>query len=182
MAPREAAIRALVADGVDWTVLVQIALRHRVAPLLHRSLRIACPDLLPEDLAAAFQVHDESARATGTALVIALVELVRQFDQQGIPMIPFKGPSLGARLYGDPALRSNRDLDFLVHPEDTDAAIRALGQRGYRPTSDSTGLTAAQLARIRRIDGQEMLHRPTDGVVVEPHWSLTPDKFTVGID
>lgn len=41
-------IRLLMHHGIDWSLLVTVAERHKVAQMLHRSLETACPEFVPE--------------------------------------------------------------------------------------------------------------------------------------
>ena len=48
-------------------------------------------------------------------------------------MISLKGPSLAERLYGNAALRTRYDLDFLVREPDLGRAEQILQEMGFAP-------------------------------------------------
>ena len=109
-------------------------------------------------------------------------ELGRVFDalrNSGVEAIPFKGPVLAIRAYGDLRLRQFGDLDFLVRDEDLGNAITALDSIGYKRTGD---LTASQFDLIHRLQGQEIIYGESNGIAVEPHTRLISSKMALDID
>jgi hypothetical protein len=77
-------------------------------------------------------------------LIRTLEKTASAFAEVGVRTCALKGPALSARLYGDPAIRSSIDLDFLVAPEDLDRAVSVMRALGYSGKSDAT---AAYLLR-----------------------------------
>ena len=118
-------------DEADWDALIELAAFHRVAPLLHRSLRGAGPHPPHPKLEA----YVRSASSRGLLLTGELLRLLKGWDAAGVQAIPFEGPALAVRLYGDPALRHFDDLDFLVRAADFPAAREAVLALGYRPSN-----------------------------------------------
>jgi len=59
--------------------------------------------------------------------------ILRAFDQQGIAVVPLKGPFLAERLYADAALRVNHDLDLLVSKNDLARAEALLSALEFIP-------------------------------------------------
>ena len=49
---------------------------------------------------------------------LRLVRVLKGFHLAGIPVMPLKGPTLSAEVYGDERLRQYRDLDLAVTPDD----------------------------------------------------------------
>jgi len=122
-------------EEVDWTSLVQLAAFHRVAPLLYKSLRNTCPQGVPVSVLSDLEAYVRSASSRGLLLTGELLRLLKRWDAAGVPAIPFKGPALAVRLYGDPALRHFDDLDVLVRAEEFPAAREAILALGYRPSN-----------------------------------------------
>ena len=62
------------------------------------------------------------------------MRLIQVFREAGIDLLPLKGTALSLRLYGEPAVRSLRDLDLLVRTGDFARADRLLIEQGYHRT------------------------------------------------
>src|SRR5262245_45248902 len=103
----------LLQQPLDWVTVLQLASRHGLIPLLSWRLqehREVAPRDFFERLDALFQ---ENMRRT-LRLTGELVTLVREGSAKGIPLLPFKGPTLAAAVYEHLALRQFNDLDILV--------------------------------------------------------------------
>ena len=113
-------------EDVDWDSLVRLAAFHRVAPLLDHALRNTRPHAAPASVLADLTAYVRSASGHSLLLTGELLQLLKRFEAQGIPAIPFKGPALAYFLYGDPALRQFDDIDIFLHQEDFPAAKQLL--------------------------------------------------------
>lgn len=153
-------LRQLVQARIDWMALIEVARSHRLEMLLHRAV-----DSLPGESvdAAAREVlrqryADNQARCQ--RLSAELARLMDRLASEHIPALAYKGPVLGAQLYGDVAARTYSDLDLLIRERDADAAVRVLLDMGYK-----AGL---------RLDWEMSLDLPS-GVSVDLHWSLAEE-------
>ncbi|HET7085333.1 MAG TPA: nucleotidyltransferase family protein [Rhizomicrobium sp.] len=174
----KAAIRQLLNEGTDWTLFVQKAVSHGLAGLAGHTLGLAAPDMVPEDILAAFQAYVEQTRASNQVLLDELAELIEKLDDAGVDTIPFKGPVLTFQAFGDLGLRGFSDLDFLIRDGDVAQAIKTLLGFGYvRPAN----LTETQFRLIHRLQGQEIMFKQDMGAI-EPHTRLTPIKMALDID
>jgi hypothetical protein len=159
-----------VAEPVDWAALVPLAAFHRVAPLLERALRDGCPQAVPTPVRAELAAYVRTISQRSLLLTGELVRLLKQFEAEGIPAIPFKGPALAALLYGDAALRHFDDLDILVRQHDMPAAAKLVLSLGYQPREQHPFHESFTLAR----GNTEM--------VVELHWNIMPEDFPLRLD
>ena len=104
---------------------------------MYTHLKAVCRDRVPEgiwkELRSLYYAHTTRNVRLGREELPALLAECRRRD---IPVIPFKGPALGALVYPHLSLRSFTDLDLLV-PEDTvDRVDDLLTGRGYQRTAD----------------------------------------------
>lgn len=106
-------------------------------------------------------------------LCAELLSVLDVFETAGIPAVPFKGPTLAALLYHDPAARAFLDLDLLVHRRDAARARGLLTERGYRPAAP---LTPGRQAALLATAGQMRLVR-ADGCIVELHTAFGPTSL-----
>ena len=147
-----------LAEAVEWDSLIQLAAFHRVAPLLHKSLRETTPGNVPPSLEA----YVRSASSRGLLLTGELLRLLKRWEGAGVQAIPFKGPALAASLYGDPALRHFDDLDVLVRAEDFAAAKEIVLALGYQPREQHS------------LHESFSLFRGDVEIVLELHWEFMP--------
>ena len=172
-------LRGMCACSLDWDVLIELAKRHRVQPLVFWNLQAVgwagVPASTREKLSGAFHIH-----ASHTfALARELLHVGSLLQRVGVPMVSLKGPTLALSAYGSVALRQFGDLDVLVPRSQVLRARRALHEDGYRSRLE---LAKAQeeahlrddsvfdLVRDEGLDG-----RPT---ALELHWGLTGRAFT----
>lgn len=119
-------IRILLQQDIDWSYVVQTALKHNVIPLLFRTLKATDPENVPRC------IHDQLRHfyfcnaARNLFLTNELIKLLKVFQSHDIPIIPYKGPVLAASVYEDIAYRTFSDLDVLVHKLDFHLRVHKL--------------------------------------------------------
>ena len=124
-------IAELVRTGVDWRIAVALAVRHGLAPFMHRSLALAGV-VLPLDAAAKLWADTQWSAQRGHEMADELHAIAAALLAARIRFVPFKGPLLAERLLGDAGLRESGDLDFVVAPRDVLAARAVLESLGYQ--------------------------------------------------
>ena len=174
-----AALRRLLAEGVDWTAFARKAMNHGLVSLVARTFADCAADLVPAEIMDAFLVNASGTAERNNALFAELTRLVQSLAKNGIKTIPFKGPVTAIKGYGSLGLREFRDLDFLIRDSDLAAALETLQALGYQRQAN---LTPDQLLMIHRIQGQEIVGNKAIGLVVEPHTRLTSAKLALDID
>ncbi len=111
-------LKRLLCTELNWEWLFTLAGRHGLLPLVHRTLTRLGPDTVPsmhvEHLRRQFVTNASYALLRTTALL----NLVQLFAAHGIPVLPYKGPTLAAAVYGTLLLRQAGDLDLWVDPWD----------------------------------------------------------------
>ena len=124
-------VRQLVVSDVDWDLFFDLAIEHRVLPLLHQRIQSQYADIFPDDIQEdlAEEVFDNGVR--NMALSQTLLEAIALLQEHGVPAMAFKGPTLAKRIYGDLALRMFSDLDILVPADRFLDATAILTGAGY---------------------------------------------------
>ena len=155
----------------DWTSVIGHARRQGVLSLMARRLPGG-----PWDAA----LREDRLRVAQQGLDLArrLPALLGLFREAHVPALAFKGPSLAAFLYGDPAARVSTDLDVLVHRRDAVAARCILERAGMRG-----GIHLPPDLEARFVRGSnEFGFTDHDGNIVEIAWALAPRPFAVDLD
>jgi hypothetical protein len=163
--------RALLRENIDWSAVLQTALRHGVMPLLYRSLHTTCPDAVPQTFLERLRDCFCASAGHNALLTRELLKLLHLLEGDGIPVLPFKGPVLAVAVYGNLQLRQFGDLDILVRKPDVRRATALLQAQGYRWWDQRP---PTLLPHYRRVN--ELLS--ADGhVLVELHCALTSWTF-----
>jgi hypothetical protein len=98
-----------------------------------------------------------------------LLELTRHFTKRGIRVLPFKGPLLAQRLYGDVSARQFSDLDLLVFESDAPRARALLRELGYEMTRERS----ATLERVYlQLNGAVGFVHSRHKTMVDLHWKI----------
>lgn len=180
-------IKLLVRSGINWEYLIRLGRRHALTSLLYWNLNTTCPESVPDNilhlLERRFNINDFRNRF----LTKKLIKLLSLFKTHKILAVPYKGPDLAARAYGNVSLREFRDLDILIPKRDVLQAKNLLTAHGYRLRDISAAQTqeAAYLSEdyeYRFVLNDDQLNAGNDRgfffhVVVGLHWRVTPKKL-----
>jgi hypothetical protein len=163
-APVERELVARARDPVDWGVLVDLATREGIAPLLHSHLsRLDLIRNLPPDPRDRLTDVARSVWATNALLANHWGEATAALRAAGVETITLKGMALAHTVYPEPGCRPMADVDLLVRPADRAAALDTLRALGYRTPGDAADRHAAfrSFAELVR-----------DGTRIDLHWHL----------
>jgi hypothetical protein len=98
--------------------------------------------------------------------------VLKSFEREGIEAIPYKGPVLAQRAFGDVALREFDDLDILVHSYDLARAQQVLSAAGYQPYHHD---------KLSSFFEENSCHyqyvHPEHGFQIELHWAVASSYF-----
>lgn len=159
---------------LDWDVLLLEAEHHGLSGALYKQMdRLG----IPSGHRGALEGLQRANVQRGLKLTSVLIEVMELLTSSGVTVLPYKGPALSARLFGDPALREAADLDILVPEERAPSALQALLRHGFvllRPYAAS-------------VMGQLFCYRAEIGLVreeilIELQWRLAPRYFSVELD
>jgi hypothetical protein len=171
-------IREAARKEIDWVQFIRLVLRHDTLPLTYWNLQRICPDLVPSGVLEPLRARYEAEAVECRLLGKELVDILGCLDSKGITAVPYKGPALAVRLYGDLSLRGFGDLDIVVCERDALRARRLLIDRGYVPQRVDTGDLNHFLG-----ENHEMLLYRTDGKVrLDLHWRYTSRVACLGGD
>lgn len=129
---REARCLELLKSNLDWVSLLELARVHAVLPSLYMALKSIGWKHVPVHFRD--EIEDRFRRQAAHNLLLAgeLAQIIDACRSRQIPVIPFKGPVLAQRLYGNFAQRVFLDLDLLVGSDDAHELCELLRERGYQ--------------------------------------------------
>jgi putative nucleotidyltransferase-like protein len=176
-----ARIDALLRVEIDWDFLIGTAHRHRVLPLVYRSLARLPASAVPESALARLRTAFHANARRNLYLTRELFQVMDLLHAHDIASIPYKGPALAGRLYGDISLRQYADLDIIVPVKDVVRARALLMAAGYRPEKP---MSDEQLRRFMVGEKDITLLHEKRGINLEIHWGVTTaeDPFRIPHD
>ncbi len=153
----------------DWPSLIDMARYNGVTSYVHAGLS-AEPQAAATERAVLGQLRERAFRCSFRNLALRgeLVRLLRAFADEGIPVIPIKGPLLADRYYRQPALREFGDLDLLVREADRDRAWQLLLRLNYHSPYENRDLQHRYHVVFSNRDSEE---------IVELHWRIAGPQF-----
>jgi hypothetical protein len=168
-AEQERDIQKLQKTKLDWDILLAAASRHGILYLLYRNLTrhssLVNNVFLKKLHALVFQGNTDSLFYTST-----LLKLIQIFNQEDIPVTPFKGPVLSQILYNNPAIRTYGDLDILVHRQDVHRASQLLIRMGYTP---EISLNEREVSLYINTEDNIIFRQNDSQALVELHWEIS---------
>ena len=158
--------------------LFEAAQRQDVMGLVATSLLAGRGGALTADEREGLAIYLEGVQLDVLHAEAQLVEVLEQFAESELPVMPFKGPLLAHSAYGGGGYRASRDLDLMVRPEDVAAAVACLEAAGFE---HEPGLGRDGLAALRGYAGEYIMFR-RDSLPVEPHWLPAPRTMAFDVD
>jgi hypothetical protein len=172
-------LRSLLQSDIDWPALISLAQENGLLPLVCEHLQEIGADGVPEEVLS--QLSEENRHNAMRTLVLCaeLAKIAGRFSEKGIPFVPCKGPALGIRAYGNPALRQFDDLDIVVPQRCMAAAHDEMIALGYE--SKAARWRCAPM-NARAIPGEYVFIRMADGCMAELHTEMTLRHFPLRPD
>jgi Uncharacterised nucleotidyltransferase len=134
----DVALSARARGAVDWSALVELAVREGTAPLLHSHLcRLDLLDRLP---GPARRRLNEVARGVWAANIVLARhwgEATAALRGAGVDTLTLKGMALANVVYPETGLRPMADVDLLVRPADHATALAVLRELGYQTPGEA---------------------------------------------
>ncbi len=173
--PSPDALRRAAAAVSDWDPVLERAACHGLSPLLAWSLAASCPERVPESVMRLLRERSLAAASRMLRYSAELARIAGLFEQSGIPLLAFKGPTLAWSYYDNPCLRETSDLDLLVAPEHVESSIQLLCASGYTPSFPAG-------RRFFHSNREMPFHCAARGSTVDLHWALAPSHLAHALD
>ncbi|MEH7011467.1 nucleotidyltransferase family protein [Neobacillus niacini] len=159
-------------SDVDWNHFLELAIHHRLYPLLYSKIKMIDQKILPKFVVQT--IFQEYKKNTFQMLHLTAVmeEVSKEFAENEIRLLVLKGPVLAADLYGNLSLRTCRDLDILVSINNLEKVDKLLLRLGYK--KDDYFQIENVLNDWRWRHHHISYFHPQKGVKLEIHWRLNP--------
>ena len=171
-------IQSLAQETIDWSALVEMAQKHKVAPLLYKRISTVCPTAMPEPVQKELQLYCQNTAVRNLFTTAELSRLLSLMKSQGVDTLPYKGPILAQALYGRLDIRQFGDLDIIIQPQDMLSVEKLLMAEGYRPYfGKKTGSELASYMAAKNEHSYDFYHEQKK-IFIEMHWRFWPVFFS----
>ncbi|AXI10762.1 Renal dipeptidase [Oceanobacillus zhaokaii] len=157
-------------QSVDWNLFIDLAMHHRVYPVLHSKLKLAIDKQIPEYVVDTISRPYKQNTLQMLFLTAEMEQISQLFAAREISLLQLKGPALAHDLYGDISLRTSSDLDVLIPIEQLQLAEEILIEQGYKKEDYIKTVLNDWKWRHHHIT---FIH-PIKKIKVEIHWRLSP--------
>ncbi|WP_047984001.1 nucleotidyltransferase domain-containing protein [Ornithinibacillus californiensis] len=155
---------------LDWELVKELSLHHRVYPSLYTRLLEFGSDIVPTDVIDFLSYHYKRNTYQMLYLTGEMLHLSQLFSTRQIPLLFLKGPHLAKELYGDSSLRTSSDLDVLVPIKRLKQAEVLLEEQGYIKNDYIQTVLGDWKWRHHHVS----YYHPEKKIKVELHWRLHP--------
>lgn len=169
----------LVAQPLDWNFLLKLANENGLLPLLHKHLTEAAAGGIHADVLTQISQANREGALRSLLLTAELLRILDAFRQPGIRAIPYKGPVLAERAYGNPSLRQFEDLDIVTPQRFMPAVYDAMQSLDYQARLPRERFSAEG---SQAIPGEYVFVHRENKAMVELHTELTLRHFPVAPD
>lgn len=158
----------------DWQRTLALAERHRVTPSLADAVRFH-GITVPEPFGTALRAAERQAVFDEMAQMATLGEMVVALEREGIAVTVLKGVPLSLTIHGRLGMRTSRDIDLLVAPQDVARACTLLAGMSFAPRRPLDP-DAGSLRRLMRRRKDVELLSDARRQIVELHWRLFDNR------
>jgi len=166
-------------QSLDWVKVVALCEKHRVFGLVGRQLSARNWENVPPLPRAKWDRYFAAISLHSAALTHELLRVCNALEAAGIPVVPFKGPTLARFAYGNGVVRPFADLDVLVSRSQVQRAHKFLRSLGYAheanlsPWQERAHLQVDSVFNLWRPAPPELAEVLPQGFALELHWGIT---------
>lgn len=155
---------------IDWDLFLQLALHHRLYPLIYTKIMKMEGSRIPSHISQTLYKYYQKNTFRMLRLCGEMEKLGKLFNENEILLLFLKGPILADDLYGDISKRTSGDLDILISIENLDKANALLIDLGYEKDEYIHSVLNDWKWRHHHFT----YYHPIQDTKIEIHWRLNP--------
>lgn len=155
-------------SDLNWDLVVETSMKHKVFPLLYKNIKLLLLDKLPEHILKKLKTLNFNIATKNFYMLSFLSRILDLFEKNNICAIPFKGPVLSQDAYGDIGLRSYADLDILVSKKKALQSWKLLLENKFQPQ-----LKLKDAQKQKYIKSEDHMTFSKGIIYVELHWEMS---------
>ncbi|MBX9954122.1 nucleotidyltransferase family protein [Peribacillus simplex] len=156
--------------GIHWDQFLQLAMHHRVYPLIYSKIKNIDNKGIPPYVIET--LYKEYKKNTFEMLKLSgeMEQVSKLFSENNILLLFLKGPVIAEDIYGDISLRTSRDLDILIQSNKLEKAEEVLLGVGYERKEVPTPFWKLRFHHVT-------FFHPKKRICLELHWRLHPHSI-----
>jgi hypothetical protein len=165
-------VESLVSQEIDWDFLLEIAIKHKLLPLLYYHLNTINVKSIPPEIITFLRNFFQANIQRNLLLTSELLKVLKIFKEHQIVAIPLKGPVLATCVYGSFGLRTISDLDIIVEKKKFIQAQDLLLELEYQP------------GKLNNPDyyQQAQFYPSNNTFCIDLHYDFAPKNFFVSVN
>ncbi|WP_424016484.1 nucleotidyltransferase domain-containing protein [Halorientalis pallida] len=171
-------------DSVDWDRFIETVQQHGTAQLTARTIEEHCAGFTPDRIKSKLAADRHRTARQNLEYSQSLIDVCSMLSENGIPVIPYRGPVLSHMTYDDVSYRTFGDIDLLVRRDDIDDIKRLLHKKGYAPfywLSSTETLSRTQEWAYTKFCRDYRFRNETGSVMIELHWKVLSTDFPTNV-
>lgn len=164
-------VRHLLAAGLDWDRLVEIAYQHQVVSLLYEHIKELGGDAVPEQFLTRFKELSIVTTSWNVRYNYELSKVFEALRSKNIAVMLLKGMALVHTVYESLALRPMNDVDILVKEGDLREIRSSLHDLGYDPPESQPDLDGREAVEYCHYFDQIKFYNK-DRIMFDTHFRL----------
>jgi hypothetical protein len=176
-------INFLIKQDINWKVLIEIAHKHGLIPLLFDNLNKLCRQSVPQDIFSDLEQYFQAHVRRNLLLTSELLKILELFTANNIQAISFKGPTLAIYAYGNLVIRQFCDLDILVQKQDISKITELLISLGYKLPSSLAEVEEKPYLQYQNFLESKQIQRKYDfihsqkKIAIDLQWYITEKRL-----
>lgn len=173
-------LNVLISGEPDWSRIFVLGHQLNILVRLWKNIRRYSAHELPAELTSTLEQEIHHRNRRKALLDLQCIRLHNLAGNEGIALLPFKGPALAALCYSDPSERAVGDLDFLVDEGQVVEVQSLLLRNGFspRPVRDPPLTEEFFQSDLFRMFTDEHTFGKADNMLVDLHWRILPQYLT----
>lgn len=171
-------LKALVQEkNIKWDEFFKYIKEESVRPLVLNNLLKYLNFFLPKSIAEKAKNILNSFTFQAFRNIKQLVSLLKLFEKENIPVIPWKGILLSEKIFKSPTLRETVDIDILIQSKDINRAKQIMIENGYLPLWKMN--QTQEKAYIYNHHSYEFIKK--GDLDVELHWRISKEQYMLNL-
>ncbi len=166
-------LTTLKSKNLKYEILIGLAYKHAVLPLLYKTLKSLVPK---HPLTTLLKPYYMGIVQKNMSMTVQLLHIISLLKMHNIASLSFKGVVLSQHAYGDITLRQYGDLDILIQNKNKEKMLTLLKKEGYEPeiklldSRKETFLNAVNVLGFKS---------PSEDTFIEVHWELLSKNYAI---
>jgi len=166
-------------NDIKQNKFISLARSHGIIPLVYKNLQKISQNIKNQQLLEKLQSNYKAIAQKNILMSAELLKIAKLLNQENIPYLAFKGPTLAQLAYGDITMRQFGDLDILIDKKDIYKLDKVLQDHDYVRFLELS--SKQEEIWIANAHDMGYIH-PSKKILLEMHWDFLDIDYPLSID